>query len=186
MLRKTPATCVIDVHGIGYLVYITLNTFEKLGKEEALTLYTHFIVREDAQLLYGFKSVEERAMFRLLINVSGVGPNTAMTILSGMQASELQKAILNADVDALKNIKGIGAKSAQRIIIDLKDKFKGEELIFDIFGGSNNTVRLEALTALGTLGFDRKKAERAVDTVIANAEDTLNVEELIKRSLKSL
>lgn len=185
LIDKTPTYVVIDCGGIGYEVKISLNTFSQIGEGETCLLYTHFVVREDAQLLYGFKETSERELFRLLISVSGVGSSTAMMILSSLSPSETKQAILNDDVNTLKSVKGIGAKSAERIIIDLRDKIGKVESGATISLQSNNTVKDEALSALVMLGFGKTPAEKALDKIVKTGDD-FTVEELIKRALKSL
>ena len=185
LVDKTPTYVVIDCCGIGYEVKISLNTFSQIGEGETCLLYTHFVVREDAQLLYGFKETSERELFRLLISVSGVGSSTAMMILSSLSPSETKQAILNSDVNTLKSVKGIGAKSAERIIIDLRDKIGKVDSGATISFQSNNTVKDEALSALVMLGFGKNPAEKALDKIVKLGDD-LTVEELIKRALKSL
>jgi len=184
--EKTPAFTIIDVNGIGYLLYITLNTYSELPDKGRVRLLTHFVVREDAQLLYGFSTIEERQMFKELINVSGVGASTAMLVLSSLKPDEVASAIINEDVDMFKKIKGIGSKSAQRIIVDLKDKVSKFEFSIQISGNQDNTIKNEALSALMVLGVDKKKAEDVISRIIENAENSLTVEELIKKTLKSL
>lgn len=186
LAEKDPTYVVIDCGGVGYHLNITLNTFSKIGDSERLKLITHMVVREDAQILYGFIDYEERAMFRQLISVSGVGASTARVILSSMTPSEVQQAIIAGDASTLKKVKGIGGKSALRIIVDLKDKLEKEGLILnDNFVGSNNTTKNEALSALVTLGFDKRAAEKAVDKLVNETDSDLSVEELIKLALKS-
>ena len=190
-----PAYAVIETGGIGYLLNISLNTYTRLSGVESCKLYTHLVVREDAHVLFGFADLHERELFRLLISVSGVGPNTARLLLSSMSVLELQQAIGSGNVRLLKSVKGIGEKSAQRIIIDLKDKVdKGVQAPqkVDI---SHNTVREESLSGLIVLGFPKKLAEKAVDEVIKQyqliqesneASPKLSVEVLIKEALKRL
>ena len=185
LVDKTPTYVVIDCGGVGYEVKISLNTFSQLGESEICLLFTHFVVREDAQLLYGFKETSERELFRLLISVSGVGSSTAMMILSSLSPSETKEAILNSDVNTLKSVKGIGAKSAERIIIDLRDKIAKVDSGSTISLPSNNTVKDEALSALVMLGFVKKTAEKTLDKIVKEKDD-FTVEELIKRALKSL
>jgi Holliday junction DNA helicase RuvA len=185
LIDKTPTYVVIDCGGIGYEVKISLNTFSQIGEGEICLLYTHFVVREDAQLLYGFKETSERELFRLLISVSGVGSSTAMMILSSLSPSETKQAILNSDVNTLKSVKGIGAKSAERIIIDLRDKIAKVDSGSTISLPINNTVKDEALSALVMLGFSKNPAEKALNKIIKEGDD-FSVEELIKRALKSL
>ncbi len=184
--EKNPAFTIIDVNGIGYMLYITLNTYSDLPDKGRVRLLTHFVVREDAQLLYGFSSIEERKMFKELINVSGVGASTAMLILSSLKPDEVASAIINEDVEMFKKIKGIGSKSAQRIIVDLKDKVSKLEFSVQITGNQDNTIKNEALSALMVLGVDKKKAEDTISKIIKNDENSLTVEELIKKTLKSL
>jgi len=177
---------VVETGGIGYVFQHSLSTFEALGKQKEVQVFMHLAVREDAHVLYGFFQDSERTMFRHLISVSGIGPSSAIATLSAMRPDELQEAIFSEDVGALKKIKGIGAKSAQRIIVDLKDKLGSLEVNFDNFGGSSNTVRSEALKALQNLGFDRRKAQKVIDEVLKSADESIGIEDLIKRSLKSL
>ena len=184
--EKNPAFTIIDVNGIGYLLYITLNTYSELPDKGRVRLLTHFVVREDAQLLYGFSTIEERQMFKELINVSGVGASTAMLVLSSLKPDEVASAIINEDVEMFKKIKGIGSKSAQRIIVDLKDKVNKLEFSTQISGNQDNTIKNEALSALMVLGVDKKKAEDVISRIIENDENSLTVEELIKKTLKSL
>ena len=185
LIEKTPTYVVIDCNGVGYEIKISLNTFSSIGDSEVCSLFTHFVVREDAQLLYGFKETSERELFRLLISVSGVGSATAMMILSSLSPNDTKQAILNNDVNTLKSVKGIGQKSAERVIVDLKDKISGIEVSLTNFTVSNNTIKEEALSALMMLGFSKKPAEKALEKAIISEED-LTVEELIKRTLKNL
>ncbi|MFT6998112.1 MAG: Holliday junction DNA helicase RuvA [Cryomorphaceae bacterium] len=177
---------VIETGGIGYVFQHSLSTFESLGKQNEVQVFMHLAVREDAHVLFGFFQDSERMMFRHLISVSGIGPASAIAALSAMRPDELQAAIFAEDVEALKRIKGIGAKSAQRIIVDLKDKLGSLEVNFDNFSGSSNTVRSEALKALQNLGFDRRKAQKVIDEVLKSTDESIGIEDLIKRSLKSL
>lgn len=184
LVEKTPTYAVIECGGIGYLVHISLNTFASLGADESCKLFTHFVVREDAQMLYGFLEEDERVIFRDLISVSGVGANTARMILSAMTPPQVRQAILGGNVTALKAIKGIGAKSAERIIVDLKDKIGSGDLNIEKIYSKGNTIRTEALSALSVLGIDRKKAEKAIDQLFSDGHADLPVEEMIKRVLK--
>jgi Holliday junction DNA helicase RuvA len=182
----TPAYVVIETNGIGYYLNISLNSYTQLHKKEEALLYTHLAVREDAHILYGFFGSSEREVFRLLISVSGVGPNTARMMLSSMLPSEVKRAISEGDINTLKTIKGIGAKSAQRIIIDLKDKIEASAINdAEFIGTLNNSLKNEALSALEVLGFVRKNAEKTLDKLILT-EPSINVEELIKKALKVL
>lgn len=185
LIEKTPTYVVVDCNGVGYELKISLNTFSKLGESEVCSLFTHFVVREDAQLLYGFKETSERELFRLLISVSGVGSATAMMILSSLSPDETKQAIINSDVNTLKSVKGIGAKSAERIIIDLRDKIGKVDSSAIISNSISNTVKEEALSALVMLGFGKNPAEKALNKIMLSGEE-LTVEELIKRTLKNL
>jgi len=184
LIEKNPTNVIIECGGVGYFVKISLNTFSVLGADEQLKIYTQQIIREDANLLYGFATTEERELFNLLISVSGIGPNTAILMLSSLQPAEIAQAIQTDDVRTIQSIKGIGVKTAQRVIIDLKDKMIkvewGGEV--NIFAG-HNTNRFDALTALISLGFDKKAAEKAIEKI---ANGTESVEELIKGALKIL
>ncbi len=182
MTEKNPAYVVIDCQGVGYFLHISLNTFSQIGNDETVMLYAHQVIREDAHLLFGFKSKEERTVFRSLLSVSGVGASTARMVLSSMSADEVQTAIASGNVNAFQKIKGIGAKTAQRIIVDLSGKIEKIEL-----GGSapGGLIRQEALAALVTLGFDKSASEKAIDKVIAT-DNNLPVEQLIKLALKNM
>ncbi len=187
----TPANVVIQTGGIGYLIHISLNTYSQLSDSQKNNqhnlhkVFLHHVVREDAQLLFGFFSSQERIIFRLLISVSGVGANTARMILSSLGTIDIQKAIAEGNVNMLKGVKGIGLKTAQRIIIDLKDKIGIEGATNDNFFQLNNTIKDEALSALVTLGFSKSAIEKIVDKILA-AKTDMSVEELIKQTLKNL
>lgn len=183
LIEKNPTNVVVECNGVGYLVLISLNTFSALGSEESQLIYTKLIVREDAQILYGFKTTEERTMFEQLISVSGIGPNTAMIMLSSLIPEEIAHAIQVEDVKTIQSIKGIGAKTAQRVIIDLKDKMLKLTFSSENMFTQNNTNRFDALTALVSLGFDKKSAEKAIEKVSTGDE---SVEKLIKDALKIL
>lgn len=185
LIEKKPTYAVVECSGIGFHTLISLNTFSHLKDEGSqLTLLTHLIVREDAQLLYGFSTDAERELFKHLIQVSGVGPNTALLILSAMGAKELKSVIASGDFLSLKRIKGIGEKTAQRIVIDLQNKVDKVET--GIFSTPGNTIRNEALSALLLLGFQRMAAEKAIDKVISTSGNENKVEDLIKQALKLL
>ena len=184
LIEKNATNLVIDCNGVGYDVKISLNTYSSIGNEEFTKVFTQFIVREDAQLLYGFASKEEREMFNLLISVSGIGPNTAMIMLSSLMPTEIAHAIQVEDVRTIQSIKGIGAKTAQRVIIDLKDKVLKFSFNEEILPIGHNTNKFDALIALVSLGFDKKNAEKALDKIIETGNET--VEELIKGGLKIL
>lgn len=182
-MEKNPTELVVECAGVGYEVKISLHTFSSLGTDEAVSIYTRLIVREDAHVLYGFMSKEEREMFTLLISVSGIGPNTAMLMLSSLLPVEIAQAIQSEDVRTIQGVKGIGAKTAQRVIIDLKDKMLKWVSDAENISGANNTNKFDALTALVSLGFDRKTAEKALDKL---SMDTTSVEKLIKEALRIL
>ncbi len=183
LVEKNPTTLIIECGGIGYEVKISLNTFSAIGSEESVKVFTQFIVREDAQLLYGFVTKEEREMFNHLISVSGIGPNTAMIMLSSLVPEEIAHAIQVEDVRTIQSIKGIGVKTAQRVIVDLKDKMVKMSFSPQISAMGHNTNRFDALTALVSLGFDKKNAEKAIEKV-SQGEET--VEQIIKGALKIL
>ena len=190
LVEKTPTYAVIECAGVGYQVHISLNTFEKLGTDEDILLHTHLVVREDAQLLYGFSHPEERSLFLLLLGVSGVGANTARMILSAMTVDQATQSIQSGDVNAMKSVKGIGAKTAQRIIIDLQDKLGAIETSAGVptagAATAHNNSRQEALIALTTLGFDRGRCEKTLDQIMKDSPDMTAVEDLIKHALKRL
>jgi len=181
----TPTYVIIETGGLGYFVNISLSTFTRLENMEECRLLIHEIIREDAHLLFGFFDEEERYIFRLLISVSGVGANTARMMLSSVEASGIERAILQSDVGMLKGIKGIGAKTAQRIIVDLKDKVGKSTETGEIFKDEGNTIREEAFTALVMLGFPKNSVNRTLDKLLREDRD-LTVEQLIKKALNIL
>ncbi|MDX1349428.1 MAG: Holliday junction branch migration protein RuvA [Putridiphycobacter sp.] len=183
LIEKTPTYVVLECNGVGYIAKVSLNTFSTLPNDGPLKLYTQLQVREDAHTLYGFSKKQEREMFNHLISVSGIGANTAILMLSAMTADEIANAIVNEQVDAIKSIKGIGLKTAQRVIVDLKSKMEKVEFSSENIFSSNNTNKFEALTALSALGFDKKKAELAINKVVS---DDQTVEDLIKQALRIL
>ena len=181
-----PTTAVLSCQGVGYTINISLNTYTQINGRKSCRLHTHLVVREDAMILYGFADLSERHVFQQLISVSGVGPNTARLILSSLTSSEVADAIATENVKLLQSIKGIGGKSALRIIVDLKDKIRkdlpaGENLL-----ASHNTGKHEALSALVMLGFNKPLAEKAIDQVIKANGAALPVDQLIKNALKIL
>jgi holliday junction DNA helicase RuvA len=185
LVQKEPTFVVIDVNGVGYQVNISLNTFSEIKDREEVRLATYLQVREDAHVLYGFSNEAEKAMFQNLLSVNGVGPGTAMVVLSYLPPAELKSAIIREDASALQAVKGIGGKTAQRIILELKDKLRKEPEESNIPGFSHNTMRREALSALVTLGIGRPAAERSVDAVLKKSGNTLSLEELVKQALKN-
>ena len=185
LVSKTPTTLVIDCGGVGYEVHISLHTFGQLPEDEHIRIYTHHQVREDAQTLYGFIAHVERSVFRLLLSVSGIGANTARTMLSSMTPHDVVQAIQSDNVAAIQSVKGIGAKTAQRVIVDLSDKVTGLLGEGEISTTSNNTQRDEALSALSVLGYPMKQTQKVVDTLL-QAEPNMPVERIIKNALNKL
>ena len=185
LVEKNPTDVVIDCNGVGYKLHISLNTFSQIPDKENLKLYTHLQVREDAHTLFGFSSMAEREIFRLLISVSGIGASTARTMLSSLTPQQVQQAIVGEDVATIQSIKGIGAKTAQRVIIELKDKILKTYDLDEVLQVSSNTSKDEALSALEVLGFTKKQAEREVDKII-RSEPEATVEAIIKQALKNL
>lgn len=185
LVEKTPTDVVIDTGGVGYHINISLHTYSLLPVSEHLKLFTHLLIREDAHTLYGFVEKSERELFKLLLSVSGIGASIARTMLSSLDPKQIIQAIAVADVVTIQSIKGIGAKTAQRVILDLKDKVLKIYDLDEISLTQNNTNRDEALSALEVLGFVRKASERVVDKVISqNPEAT--IETIIKQALKNL
>jgi len=184
--KINPAFIVVDCQGVGYHLQISLNTYAKLKDLPQGRVLVHHVVREDAQLLFGFADEGERKLFRLLITVSGIGSNTARLILSSMSPSEVKQAISSRDAALLQKVKGIGTKSAQRIVIDLADKIDKEDMLEHIPMTVNNTLRSEALSALVMLGFQKNVVERTLERLFKSEESPINVEDLIKRALKIL
>jgi len=181
-----PTFAVVECGGVAYYLNISLYTFSRLGKSENCKIYAHLIVREDIMVLYGFAEPTEREMFRLLINVSGVGAGTARMILSSLSSNDLKEAVITNNLFALKSVKGVGEKTAQRILIDLKGKMDKDGLLSEIVLHPHNSVRQEALTALNLLGFQKNMAEKAIDKVLKSEQEELNVAHLIKLALKNL
>ena len=181
----TPAYAIVDNHGVGYFINITLNTFTAIGEQPEVKLYTHLQVLEDAHNLFGFYTAKERDMFELLISVSGVGCNTARLILSSLTVNELSTAIANEDIKTIQAVKGIGSKTAQRLVVDLKDKVKKTDYAEEIVETTDNTVKNEALSALVILGFSKNAASKALDKLLKQSPDT-PVEVLIREALKLL
>nr|WP_314753274.1 Holliday junction branch migration protein RuvA [uncultured Capnocytophaga sp.] len=186
LIEKNPTHVVIDCHGVGYFVNISLNTYSALPEGEAIKLYTYLQIKEDAHTLYGFLTKAEREVFVLLLSVSGVGASTARTMLSSLTATHVRSAIINGDVATIQAVKGIGAKTAQRVVLDLKDKMLKLQDFEEVHFNTLNTNKEEALAALEVLGFVRKQAEKVVDTIIKSNSEELSVEEIIKQALKRL
>ena len=185
LVEKNPTDVVIDCNGVGYFINISLHTFSQIPADENVKLFTHLQVREDAHILYGFSNTAEREIFRLLISVSGVGASTARTMLSSLSPDQVTEAIASGDVDTIQSVKGIGTKTAQRVLLDLKDKILKVYGLSGISAISSNTNKIEALSALETLGFARKQAEKVCDTIVKN-DPQASVETIIKQALKNL
>ncbi|ESU23191.1 Holliday junction DNA helicase [Flavobacterium enshiense DK69] len=185
LVEKTPTEVVIDCNGVGYHVNISLHTFSLLPESDYLKLFTFLQVKEDAHTLFGFVEKAERELFKLLLSVSGVGAGTARTMLSSIAPQQIIQAIASGDVAAVQSIKGIGAKTAQRIILDLKDKVLKIYNLDEVSFLQSNTNKDEALSALEVLGFARKSAEKVVDKIV-KAEADASVETIIKLALKNL
>jgi len=185
LIEKNPTYVVVETAGLGYLLHISLNTYSKISDDELVFLYTHLSVKEDSHTLFGFVDKIEREIFRLLISVSGVGPSIARTMLSSMTTDEIQQAIASENVGVIKSVKGIGVKTAQRVLIDLKDKILKTYNIDEVSASVNNTNKNEALSALEVLGFVKKQSEKVIDKILLE-DNTLSVEALIKKALKNL
>ena len=181
---KDPTFVIIDVNGVGYEVKTSLYTFSKVKDLDSCLLYTHLYVKEDAHTLYGFFGKEEKNIFLQLISISGVGPNTALMINSSLTVDELKNAIVNEEVAVIQKVKGIGNKTAHRIILELKDKIKREGLEAGTPMSGSNTVRNEALSALITLGINKNVADKSVDRILKTHVGEISVEDLIKLVLK--
>ena len=185
MIEKSPTEIVIDCNGVGYLVNISLNTFSKLSDSESISLYTHLQVKEDSHTLFGFFEKTERNLFRQLISVSGIGASTARTMLSSLTPGEIQSAIVSGNVSVIQSVKGIGLKTAQRVIIDLKDKVSLISENDQFIGNISNTNQDEALSALEVLGYNRKQTSKLIEMLVNNSPE-MSVEELIKAALNKL
>ena len=185
LVEKSPTELVIDCNGLGYLVNISLNTFSLLSDSENISLYTHLQVKEDSHTLFGFYEKTERNLFRKLISVSGIGASTARTMLSSLNPDEIQRAILSENVSTIQSVKGIGLKTAQRVIIELRDKVSliNEDSGFNV--DFANSKREESLSALEVLGYSRKQTTKVVDKLISEISE-ITVEEIIKNALNKL
>ena len=188
LVKKEPTHVLIEVNGIGYRVNISLATFSEIKDKEDILLLTYLHIKEDSHTLFGFNKESEKNMFLMLLSINGVGPSTALMIQSSLSASELRQAILTENVNTIKSVKGIGAKTAQRLILELKDKIgklEEGEIFEEIEGHSHNTIKNEALSALTTLGINKKIAEKHLDNLIKSSEAELSLEFLIKQVLKN-
>jgi Holliday junction DNA helicase RuvA len=184
---KDPTFVIIDVAGVGYHIKISLQTYSALKEGERCRLQTYLHIKEDAHTLYGFSENAEKRLFLDLISVSGIGPNTALMMLSSLSYAEIQQAIVSEDLRTIQSIKGIGSKTAQRVILELKDKIKKSMFAGDVPNfptTANNTIRNEALSALVTLGIPKNVAEKSIDTIIKQEGGQLSIEQLIKKALK--
>ena len=185
LIEKYPTHVVINCNGIGYMVHISLHTYGQIGDEELLKLYTHLQVKEDSHTLFGFHQNIERSIFRLLISISGIGASIARTMLSSMSPEEIQHAILNENLAAIKAVKGIGLKTAQRVLIELKDKVQKIEGNDEIPILQSNRTKEEALSALEVLGYPRRQSEKVIDNILQSTPDS-SIEEVIKIALNKL
>ncbi len=188
IVEKDPTFVVIDINGVGYEMKISLTTYTMIKEKDSYKLHTYLHVREDAQILFGFAEKEEKKLFLNLISISGVGPNTGLMVLSSLSATEIKAAIVNGDAKTIQSVKGIGTKTAQRIILELRDKIAKEfdaETMQVFPSNTHNTIREEALSALVTLGFNKNVAEKSIDRVLKNSKEPVSLEELIKLTLKS-
>jgi Holliday junction DNA helicase RuvA len=188
LVHKDATHVVIDVNGIGYHIYISLATYSKIKNEESCMLYTYFHVKEDIQALYGFLSETDKRFFMDLISVSGIGPSTGMIMQSSMSTDQLKSAIMSDDVATIQSVKGIGAKTAQRVILELKDKIKKEGYSADsgqVSGSRDTNLRTEALSALVMLGINRSAAQKSIESVLRNSENNITLEQLIKQALQA-
>ena len=185
LVEKNPTYLVVECNGVGYFLNISLHTFSLVKDEENIQIFTHLQVREDSHTLFGFMEKSEREIFRLLISVSGIGSSTARTMLSSLTPQQIKEAIANADVPSIQAIKGIGSKTAQRVILDLKDKILKVYEMDEVSHVSNNTGKEEALSALEVLGFTRRQSEKVVEKIVKE-NTSLSVEDIIKQALKNL
>ena len=185
LVEKTPTSVIIECNGIGYLINISLHTFSQIPDNENLKLFTHLQIKEDSHTLYGFFTIKEREIFRLLISVNGIGSSIARTMLSSISPDQIIEAISRENVSLIQSVKGIGSKTAQRVIIDLRDKILKVYDLGEGFASVNNTNKEEALSALEVLGINKKSSERLVDKIVVETPD-ISVESIIKETLKNL
>lgn len=185
LIEKNPTDVVIDCNGVGYFLNISLHTYSQLPTSENIKLYSHLIVKDDSHTLYGFVTREERDVFRLLITVSGVGASTARTMLSSLTPEQVVDAIATNDLATIQSVRGIGTKTSQRMVLDLKDKILKDYNVLSISSHSSNSNKIEALSALETLGFNRKKAEKVCDAIVKENPQA-SAEMIIKLALKKL
>ena len=185
LVEKNPTYIIVECNGVGYFLNISLHTFSLLPSDEQIKIYTHLQVKEDSHTLFGFMEKAEREIFLLLISISGIGPSIARTMLSSLNPVQVRDAIANGEVATIQAVKGIGAKTAQRVIVELKDKILKVHDMDEVSLPSNNTTKEEALSALEVLGFNRRQSEKVVDRVLSQ-DTSLSVEDIIKQALKNL
>lgn len=188
LAHKDPTFVILDINGVGYEVKISLNTFSKIKDQENIQLFTHFHVKEDAQTLFGFADTHEKQTFLHLVSITGVGPSTGLMVLSSLSPQEVEQAILSEDVRTIQGVKGIGAKTAQRIILELKDKVGKDNTGGDLLNlpiSNQQTTRNEALAALVTLGINKAVAQKSVDKILKGSSSDISLEDLIKLALKA-
>jgi len=188
LAHKDPTHVIIDAKGIGYFIHISLNTYAQLKDQEACQLHTYLHVREDAHTLFGFGEIDEKKLFLHLISVSGIGPSTGLVMLSSLSADEIKSAIINEDVAVIQSVKGIGSKTAQRAILELKDKLRKEGFEpseAKLSSKSNNTLKQEALSALLTLGINKNVAQKSIESILNKSDGSINLETLIKKALQN-
>lgn len=189
LTHKDPTYVIVDVQGLGYQIRISLYTYSQIKDLERAKVHTFLHIKEDAHTLFGFADLLEKEMFMHLISISGIGPGTALVVLSSLNPTEVRDAIANEDVKSIQAVKGIGAKTAQRVILELKDKMKKDYLLSSTdskqnFSIPHNSIRSEALTALITLGFTKSIAEKNIDLILKSSSNPLTLEDLIKQALK--
>jgi len=185
ILDKKPTKLLIDVNGVGYLINISINTFEKINEQEEVALFTHLHVKEDALDLYGFYSIAEKEMFELLISISGIGPKSAQSILSGIQIEDLKEALKTANISRLISIPGIGRKTAERMMIELRDKVDSVSIDSEKVSTSSSSVRNDAIAALVNLGYNQKVSERIIRAIL-DLKPNSTIEDLIREALTNL
>jgi len=185
ILDKKPTKLLIDVNGVGYLINISINTFEKINEQEEVALFTHLHVKEDALDLYGFYSIAEKEMFELLISISGIGPKSAQSILSGIQIEDLKEALKTANISRLISIPGIGRKTAERMMIELRDKVDSVSIDSENVSTTSSSVRNDAIAALVNLGYNQKVSERIIRAIL-DLKPNSTIEDLIREALTNL
>jgi Holliday junction DNA helicase RuvA len=188
LAHKDPTHVIVDVNGVGYYIHISLNTYSQVKDQEACQLHTYLHIKEDSHTLFGFSGLAEKKLFLHLISVSGIGPSTGLMMLSSLSTDEIKTAIIQEDVKVIQSVKGIGGKTAQRAIIELKDKLRKEGFEAPegkLLSSSSNTIKQEALSALLTLGINKTVAQKSIDSVLKKSDNSINLETLIKRALQN-